>query len=234
MGKYFKEDNNQRVSKASRGVDVSSLVKRLILAQLQLIQKPALHKGFGNANQTIIPGKRPLKYAKPPGPVGAILDLLAIKVPAIKNVKIFVDALNSGGFDKLLSKKLNNNLIRTTLNKQYLVTVGNKTVAEPIQLRQFLSEYNPETELLQKPYNFTDQQLTDIAKDIEALDKEAVKWRNWKLGIGLGVPALGFTGYHAATKIEEARDPDTPKDQSTVESVMAKQPKKATNPRQGK
>lgn len=234
MGKYFKEDNNQRVSKASQGVDVSFLVKKLILAQFQVMRpRPAQIKGFGNKNYTITPGKRPLKLAKPPGVVGAILDLATHIFPKLRLVKTFVDFFNSGRIDGSLSKLLNNDLIRRTLNKQYMVTIGRRTELEPVQLRQLLSEYNPETELLQRPYNFTSAQLQDMATDIEALDAEAVKWSKWKLGIGLGVPVAGFNGYHAATKIEEARDPDTPKNESAVESIMAKQPKKATNPREG-
>jgi hypothetical protein len=233
MGKYFKEDN-QRISKASQGVDVSFLAKRLILAQLQVMRpRPAQIKGFGNQNYTITPGKRPLNYARPPGGVGAVLDFAANMFPKLRLVKSFVEFFTSGGFDKKLSERFNNDLITETLNKQYLVPVGSKSRPEPVQLRQLLSEYNPETKLLQKPYNFTNAQLQEMARDIEALDAEAVKWRNWKVGIPSGVGAAGALGYGIKAKSEHKLDPHTPKIEMDVEAIMAKQPKKATNPRQG-
>jgi hypothetical protein len=153
--------------------------------------------------------------------------------PKLRLVKSFVEFFTSGGFDKKLSEWFNNDLITETLNKQYLVPVGTKSRPEPVQLRQLLSEYNPETKLLQKPYNFTTAQLQEMARDIEALDAEAVKWRNWKVGIPSGVGAAGALGYGIKAKSEHKLDPHTPKIEMDVEAIMAKQPKKATNPRQG-
>lgn len=234
MGKYFKEDNNQRISKASQGIDVSFLVKRLILAQTPMLKaEQALIKGFGNKNYTIVPGKRPLKYAKP-GLVGNFLELASSIFPKIRSVKSFVEFYTSGKFDKALSYKFNNDLITNTLNKQYMVPIGKSSSPQPVQLRQFLLEYDPETKLLQKPYTFTDAQLQEIAKDIEALDAEAVKWRNWKIGIPSGLTAAGLAGWEGKIKLEKKLDPKQQTMESTIQKIVDKSSNEAHNPRQGK
>lgn len=234
MGKYFKEDNNQRISKASQGVDVSFLVKRLILAQGSAIKaEQALIKGFGNKNYTILPGNRPLNYAKP-GLVGNFIDLASTIFPKIRSVKIFAEIYLSGKFDKALSYKFNNDLITKTLNKQYMVPIGRKSTPQPVQLRQFLLEYDPETKLLKNSYTFTDAQLQEIAKDIEALDAEAVKWRNWKIGVPTGIAAVGLGGFKAKSKAERKLDPSQSKTDSIVQKIVDKSSNEAHNPREGK
>lgn len=233
MGKYFKEDNNQRFSQFSEGVDVNSLVKRLIIAQAQLFKtRPTIIPegvmpgggGWGTKTQRLDPGSKGKKYVTTPV-VSGLAKLAEFFMPAkIKLIKQLVEGINAtGGLDVKLSKKFDNDLLRRTLNKEYLLQIHGKSASEPVQLRDLIYRYDPITgKLSGKAYAFTDKQIAEMYRDLNIISDQANKWAVAKsLALAGAAGAVG-TGINIEQAIERGK-PETKQMRSDVESIMNKQ-----------
>lgn len=235
MGKYFKEDNNQRITKIAQSVDVDSLAKRLIVAQgavFRLFGKGAPAKSlkpgvaperlFGHSSPNgyvqIDPGDPAMKYTKTLRQtlLGKLVDFL---IPSkLKIMKDFMLELNTGGaFDKVLSKKIDERL-----NKAYNLRPKGKGPATGVQLRTLINNFDPSSGTLNgREYIFTPSNIDEIYDDLKFITQQADKLARIKAGVAGGLAGTGV----GLLNIGQAQDRGTPqvkKMHTDVENIMNK------------
>lgn len=232
MGKYFKEDNNKRVSQVKADVDVESLAKRLIMAQGSVVR----FFGVGAPKKVITPGKKPYpgmlgyglsndRVELDPGKpaqvytktlrkslLGKIIDAL---LPAkVKFIKDFLLELDAGG---LIDKALSKGKITDTLNKPYTLKLNGKTQTREVKLRDIINKFNPSEATLEGVvYDFTPKQIDEIYDDCMFLTKQADKWARIKAGGTAAAAGALATGVN----VDQGKDRSRPEVQKIAPTIQ--------------
>ena len=248
MGKYFKEDNNKRVSQVAANVDVDSLAKRIIVSQGSVVRWPwtpkprtvlkpgqmdpgtvgyQLGSDFVRLEDTgkaakIYSGAKIMEQSGFGKLVSAILGAKAPLVRQFLDLKIG----NAGKRDRDLSSflaqtRINGQSIDDILNKPYQLVRSGTTKSTSFQLREIVLNFDPTSgKMGNVDYDFTPRQIDDIAKDLRAITKEADTYARIRAGLGTAGVAGAGLGVKALIEKNKAENKAKPETQAVEKQLQ--------------